>query len=355
LDEVLQTTTIFSNVSKGILAKREDLMEVFGTDDEVAICKRILAEGELQVSDKERKVELDTLFGDVASVLSEKCVNPETKRPYTISMIERALRDVHFSVDPKRPAKAQALDHALPLLKERFPIDRSHMRLQINLPQSSYGELKDMLRSRDAVVEEEDILGAMVKITCLIEPGAFRAVHSLVQEAGPGGRVDVVSVAAGVGESSAAATSFEKIEKFEKLKVTDRIDNESRSGRFSNVNDNDNNNNSSSSNNKMESMKEPSRHGVAAEREIHDNSVFSIVYPRGPVSGLPEEHASRRERFAELDQLQPGWTVELRAREAGGPVEAVFYAPDGQRVGAFAVARRMALSSAKGVQKNVPL
>lgn len=55
-------------------------------------------------------MELDTLFRDVASVLSEKCINPESNRPYTISMLERALRDVHFSVDPKRPAKAQALE-----------------------------------------------------------------------------------------------------------------------------------------------------------------------------------------------------------------------------------------------------
>lgn len=110
IDEVLQTTAIFSNVSKGVLAKKEDLMETFGTDDEMTICLKILAEGELQVSDKERKVELDTLFRDVASVLSEKCINPETNRPYTISMIERALKDVHFSVDPKRSAKTQALE-----------------------------------------------------------------------------------------------------------------------------------------------------------------------------------------------------------------------------------------------------
>lgn len=121
-------------------------------------------------------MELDTLFRDVASVLSEKCINPESNRPCawgpgrtaaapatvvqdslkrmaalsvtaadtcclarlllgppglwtrclvalhwptiqvpslpadTISMLERALKDVHFSVDPKRPAKAQALE-----------------------------------------------------------------------------------------------------------------------------------------------------------------------------------------------------------------------------------------------------
>ena len=48
LDEVVQTTTIFSNVSKGVLAKHEDLQKVFGTTDEDKICRIILAEGELQ-------------------------------------------------------------------------------------------------------------------------------------------------------------------------------------------------------------------------------------------------------------------------------------------------------------------
>lgn len=52
----------------------------------------------------------DALFKDVASVLVQKCVNPETNRPYTGTMLERALRDAHFAVDPKRTAKQQALE-----------------------------------------------------------------------------------------------------------------------------------------------------------------------------------------------------------------------------------------------------
>jgi hypothetical protein len=50
LDEVLQTTTVFTNVSKAAVAKHEDLIDVFGTDDEEKVCLRILAEGELQAS-----------------------------------------------------------------------------------------------------------------------------------------------------------------------------------------------------------------------------------------------------------------------------------------------------------------
>lgn len=54
-----------------------------------------------------------------------------------------------------------------------------------------------------------------------------------------------------------------------------------------------------------------------------------ILYPKGPIGSLPEEFESRRERFEELDSIQPGWTLELRKRRAGSAVEAIFFAPSG--------------------------
>lgn len=61
-----------------------------------------------QVSEKERKLEYENLFRGIATLIAEKCVDPNTNRPYTITMIERAMKDVHFNVDPKKSAKVQA-------------------------------------------------------------------------------------------------------------------------------------------------------------------------------------------------------------------------------------------------------
>lgn len=52
-------------------------------------------------------MELEGSFRDVASIILEKCVNPDTNRPYTMGLIQRGLRDIHFAVDPKRSAKQQ--------------------------------------------------------------------------------------------------------------------------------------------------------------------------------------------------------------------------------------------------------
>ena len=41
IDEVLQTHAVFINVSKGQVAKKEDMMAAFGTDDQTEICKTV--------------------------------------------------------------------------------------------------------------------------------------------------------------------------------------------------------------------------------------------------------------------------------------------------------------------------
>lgn len=347
LDEVLQSTTIFSNVSKGVLAKREDLLLVFGTDSEEKICLKILAEGELQVSDKERKVELDTLFRDVAGVVSEKCINPETHRPYTITMIERALRDAHFNLDPKRPAKAQALE-ALPLLQQRFPIERARMRLRITVPLRCKEELMELLERRQGVVEETELVGSsQLVVVCLVEPGIFRDVHSLLQSSAEGlGRLEVVALAATGDEGAVGAGLVAGIDGIslgegpQRMAAPAEADarqagstTASGSGFFAAA--------------AAAPGPAPSRRRPAGGDVSSLGGTRAVVYPKGPISELPDEHATRKERFAELDQLQPGWTVELQKRGEGAPLDAIFFSPAGQRVGAFANARRQALQAHK--------
>jgi len=59
------------------------------------------------VSEKERHVTLESTFRDVATVVSDMCVNPDTRRPYPTTLVERALKDIHFSVKPTKTAKQQ--------------------------------------------------------------------------------------------------------------------------------------------------------------------------------------------------------------------------------------------------------
>jgi len=51
------------------------------------------------------------VYSDSFFFFPDMCVNPETKRPYPVSMIEKAMKDAHFSVKPNRNAKQQVYFH----------------------------------------------------------------------------------------------------------------------------------------------------------------------------------------------------------------------------------------------------
>ncbi|CAH0556015.1 unnamed protein product [Brassicogethes aeneus] len=181
IDEVLQTHTVFTNVSKGQVAKKEDLIKAFGKDDQTEICKDILAKGELQVSDKERHSHLDQLFKDIATTVADKCLNPEIKRPYPVTMIEKAMKDVHFSVKPNQSAKQQAL-HVIKLLKESIPIERAKMRLKVNFKGKEAKKIKDKLIKMESVeVESEDRVEDQITMVLLVDPGLFKDIDTMLK------------------------------------------------------------------------------------------------------------------------------------------------------------------------------
>lgn len=66
-----------------------------------------MEKGELQVAGKERESQLSSQFRDIATIVMQKTINPETQRPYTISMIERLMHEIHFAIEPNSSSKKQ--------------------------------------------------------------------------------------------------------------------------------------------------------------------------------------------------------------------------------------------------------
>merc|ERR1712241_599550 len=191
IDEVLQSHTVFLNVSKGQVAKKDDLIKAFEKDDQTQICKDILAKGDLQVSDKERQAQQEALFKDVATIVSEKCVNPETKIPYPVSIIEKAMKECHIAVKANKGAKQQALE-TVTKLKVQLPIERAQMRLRIAVPLQGNKKVSNGLKKIGAVIEKEEKSEVDVVTVCLVDPGQYRAIDELVKDGR--GAMDVVDL-----------------------------------------------------------------------------------------------------------------------------------------------------------------
>eukprot|EP01138_Halocafeteria_seosinensis_P002383 gb/GECG01002440.1/.p1 GENE.gb/GECG01002440.1/~~gb/GECG01002440.1/.p1 ORF type:complete len:366 (+),score=54.86 gb/GECG01002440.1/:1-1098(+) len=183
IDEVLQSDFVFESVSKGISAKAKDLEKVFGSTDHSKCARVILDEGDLQISDRERQAHLDNLFRDIASIIASKCVEPTSNRPYPVSVIERAMKDVHFGAKLNKNAKQQALE-LIPRLKEVMAIRRSQMRVRFCVPSKVKDDVLDLLRRDDAEIEHENDNKASIFFQLKIDPGTYRKLQECVDKYG---------------------------------------------------------------------------------------------------------------------------------------------------------------------------
>ena len=104
---MLQSRQVFANVSKGELARADSVAKAFKGAAEEAVLEEILQRGELQVGEKERELALTKMRLEVASALAAMSVNPVTMRPYPVTMIVKAMKDVHFKPDLRTAARSR--------------------------------------------------------------------------------------------------------------------------------------------------------------------------------------------------------------------------------------------------------
>jgi len=197
LDDVLQISNVFINVSKGEVAKHNDLQKAFGTSEVDEVVKEILKKGEMQVNEKERDHDLSSLRKEIATLVAEKCVDPATQRPYPVGMIEKAMAEAGVSVKVGKSAKSQ-VSETLKLLQSNstLPIERARMRVRVSLPSADGERLREQLVKCADKVERED-KGDTWETTMLIEPGQFRVINELLQKECKGrGRLETLTFAA---------------------------------------------------------------------------------------------------------------------------------------------------------------
>jgi hypothetical protein len=207
------------------------------------------------------------------------------------------------------------------------------MRLRVGAPAAAAPALAPALVAAGASFEAQDMSmdGATVTYVILADPGAFRALAAAVAGAGGGARMEVVDVAA-VGGGGEAPAPDDGPPPSPTVTVASGL----RSLRVDGG--------------EGGSGAPPGALPAAAPPPPRASGPAPPLYPRGPVAGLPETMGARRDMFAALDALQPGWEVELAPRAGAGgdaAVDATFFSPAGDRVPNFAAARRQALAASR--------
>lgn len=104
-------------------------------------------------------------------------------------MIEKAMKQVHFSLKPNRAAKLQALE-TIAKLKDVIPIEKAQMKLRVLCHKKHRKQLREMA----AEVELENISGdGVLEMIFLADPGHYRAIDLLIKDS-PKAQLHVLSL-----------------------------------------------------------------------------------------------------------------------------------------------------------------
>lgn len=195
LDEVLQSDGIFTNASQGLMASEKELKTFFPGLSHKDIIKIILNNGELQISDKERDNNLETIAKEITNIITEKCVHSLSKRPISIDSVQQAIKDIHFPIKIDQPPKRQALT-CIKKLQRKFLLSRAEMKIQITCTTEKFEkltlELEKIEINKDSSVFEKTEKGDEMRIKLLIEPSKYRAIDSILKTIVKDGIVEVL-------------------------------------------------------------------------------------------------------------------------------------------------------------------
>ncbi|VVC30465.1 Ribosome maturation protein SBDS, C-terminal [Cinara cedri] len=95
-------------------------------------------------------------------------------------MVEKAMKDVHYSVKPNRNSKQQALE-VIHLIKAVLPLERAMMRLKIESSSKEAKKLLEKFSTFASTVESLHWDSGELTLILLIDPGNYRQIDELVR------------------------------------------------------------------------------------------------------------------------------------------------------------------------------
>ena len=173
IEDLLAVEEVFKDSSKGDRASDEHIKKVFGTDDMGQIVRKIVMEGEIQLTTDQRRKMTEEKRKQIVTYIAHHAINPQLKAPHPPQRIENAMNEARVHVDPFKPVEAQVKD-VLDAIKPLIPIRLEKTTVAVKLSADNYGKVyKDI--TDFGVIKKEEWTGAGFWIGLVEIPAGMQA------------------------------------------------------------------------------------------------------------------------------------------------------------------------------------
>lgn len=160
-EDLLAADTVFKDARKGEEKSPESLKKVFGTTEISSIAKKIITEGEVQLTTNQRRDLMEKRRKEVIAFIAKNAVNPQMKAPHPPARIENALNEIRFSFDLNRPFNQQ-VELAVKELKKILPLSMEKLKIAVKVPSMFAGKASAVLHKYEIVNEEWQSSGSLI-------------------------------------------------------------------------------------------------------------------------------------------------------------------------------------------------
>lgn len=154
VENILAVNSIFKDSKKGERASSSEMERMLGTSDIFLAARKILDEGELQLTTEQRRKLTEEKRKQVVDMISRQGVNPKTQLPHPPQRIENAMDEAHVHIDPFRPAGEQ-MKAALDAIQKIIPVSMEQLEVAVKVPVGHAGRISSAIRKLATVKKEE--------------------------------------------------------------------------------------------------------------------------------------------------------------------------------------------------------
>ncbi|MFQ6009843.1 MAG: ribosome assembly factor SBDS [Candidatus Aenigmatarchaeota archaeon] len=154
VDELLAFPEVYEDSKKGLKVSPETINKAFGTNEISEIAKKIIKEGEIQLTTEQRNRMLEDKKKAIVSIIARRGVNPQTGIPHPPERILNAMEQARVRIDLHRRAEEQ-IDSVIKEIQKILPISFEKVQIGIKVSAQYGARAAGIARNFGTVVREE--------------------------------------------------------------------------------------------------------------------------------------------------------------------------------------------------------
>jgi len=154
ISSVIRDTAVYLDQKKGMKAGKDELENVFGTNEFAKIVEQIVKKGQIEITQEFRDEAIETRKKQIIDFLTKNAVDSRTGRPFTPDILESSLKEAGVRIDNQSIEKQ--IKNIVDKLKNIIPIKIETKKIKIRIPAQFTGRVYGLIQEYK---EKEDWLG----------------------------------------------------------------------------------------------------------------------------------------------------------------------------------------------------